>query len=147
MTPASEVTQAARLAVIILAELERQQSIGAGEVSICPDSGLMLVSMDIDAGSLARAVLADLQAAIDAAKAEQREVETYAEFQQRRGRLPDLIEGAIAIFDNWMADDDYDARGCLDQVIDKLKAARDFYDAKPLQHGPAIYGQGKGSDK
>lgn len=54
-------------------------------------------------------------------------VVTYAEFQQRRGRLPDLIEEAIGIFDDWMKDDDYDTRGCLDRVIAKLETARDWY--------------------
>jgi hypothetical protein len=58
-------------------------------------------------------------------------VVSYAEWQQRRGRLPDLIEEAIAIYDGWMADDDYDARRCLDRVIAKLKTARDFYDPNP----------------
>lgn len=60
------------------------------------------------------------------------EIVTYAEFQQRRGRLPDLIEEAIAIYDGFMLDDDYDVYGCLDKIITKLKSARDFYpDATP----------------
>jgi hypothetical protein len=54
--------------------------------------------------------------------------ESYAEFQQRRGRLPDLIEEAIAIYDNFMLDDDYDAQGCLERIMVKLKSARVFYD-------------------
>jgi len=78
----------------------------------------------------------DFAAAIDARFEEETlalsrdgERETFAQFQQRRGRLPDLIEGAISIYDGFMKDDDYDARRCLDRVIAKLESARDFYDA------------------
>lgn len=58
--------------------------------------------------------------------------ETYAAFQQRRGRLPDLIEEAIAIYDGFMKDDDYNAQGCLDSIVAKLRSARDWYDATPI---------------
>jgi hypothetical protein len=57
---------------------------------------------------------------------------SYAAFQQQRGRLPDLIEEAIQIYNDFMADDNYDAYGCLEKVADKLKSARDFYDASRL---------------
>jgi hypothetical protein len=60
------------------------------------------------------------------------EVVSYAAFQQRRGRLPDLIEEAIQIHADFMADDDYDAYRCLDRVVAKLKTAREFYDAASL---------------
>ncbi|WP_420140183.1 hypothetical protein [Sphingomonas sp.] len=59
------------------------------------------------------------------------EAASSAAFQQRRGRLPDLIEGAIEIYDGFMKDDDYDTQRCLDRVIAKLKSARDWYDATP----------------
>ncbi|MFC0302727.1 hypothetical protein [Rhizorhabdus histidinilytica] len=60
--------------------------------------------------------------------------DSYIAFQQRRGRLPDLIEGAIEIHRNFMLDDDYDTQRCLDRVIEKLKQARDFYDAPTPDH-------------
>jgi len=66
-----------------------------------------------------------------------REVETYAAFQQRRGRLPDLIEEALEIYRGFMLDDDYNAQGCLDKIADKLKSARDFYDV-PVQPPAAL---------
>lgn len=53
---------------------------------------------------------------------------THLEFQQHRGRLPDLIEEAIGIYDDFMKDDDYRTQVCLDRVVEKLKTARDFYD-------------------
>ncbi len=58
--------------------------------------------------------------------------ETYAAFQQRRGRLPDLIEEAIETYAEFMKDDDYNAQDCLDKIIDKLKTARDWYDSTAL---------------
>jgi hypothetical protein len=60
--------------------------------------------------------------------------DSYIAFQQRRGRLPDLIEEAIEIHRNFMLDDDYDTQRCLDRVIEKLKQARDFYDARAPDH-------------
>ena len=55
---------------------------------------------------------------------------TYADFQQRRGRLPDLIEEALSIYDEFMMDDAYDAQRPLDKIAETLRAARDFYDVE-----------------
>lgn len=55
---------------------------------------------------------------------------TYADFQQRRGRLPDLIEEALSIYDEFMKDDAYDAQRPLDKIAETLRAARDFYDVE-----------------
>jgi hypothetical protein len=51
--------------------------------------------------------------------------ETYAEWQQKRGRAADLIDWAVQEFDEWMGDDDYDTRGCLDRIIERLRQYRD----------------------
>lgn len=62
--------------------------------------------------------------------------ETYAQFQQRRGRLPDLIEEAIGIYDGFMKDDDYDSQRCLDRVVERLRSARDWYASAALPLAP-----------
>jgi len=69
--------------------------------------------------------------------------ESYLEFQHRRGRLPNLIESAIEIYDDFMADDDYDQQRCLDRVVAKLKTARDFYDT-PIRSALAGQEGGEG---
>lgn len=56
---------------------------------------------------------------------------SYIDFQKKRGRLPDLIEEAIKIYDDFMKDDDYRTQYCLDRVINKLISARDWYNAPP----------------
>lgn len=84
----------------------------------------------INAGCCARAEEALRRALLIAAGEKPK---TYAEFQQRRGRLPDLIEEALSIYSGFMADDDYNAQGCLDRIAEKLRSARDWYDRPPLR--------------
>lgn len=71
----------------------------------------------------------DLVLSLPAREGSEERARTYADFQQRRGRLPDLIEEALSIYDEFMKDDAYDAQRPLDQIADKLRRARDFYDA------------------
>ena len=47
--------------------------------------------------------------------------------QQRRGAAWDIIDEAIAAYDDWMADDDYDATSQLHEIIDRMRARRDSY--------------------
>lgn len=66
---------------------------------------------------------------------------TYAAFQQRRGRLPDLIEEALTVYDEFMKDDAYDAQRPLDQMAEVLRGARDFYDATGPSAPPSTVGE------
>lgn len=50
--------------------------------------------------------------------------QTYAAWQQKRGRAADLIDWAVNEFDAWMADDDYDTRACLDRIVDRFRQYR-----------------------
>lgn len=47
--------------------------------------------------------------------------ESYAEWQQKRGRAEDLIDWAIAEFDGWMLDDHYDPRAVLDRIVERFR--------------------------
>ena len=71
---------------------------------------------------------------------EGREAQSYAEWQQRRGRAVDLIDWIVSEFDDWMTDDDYDTRGCLDRIVARC---RRFRDEAALAHpDPAPEGEG-----
>lgn len=50
---------------------------------------------------------------------------TYIDWQQRRGIGMDAIDEAIATYDGFMLDDDYDAQGCLDRIIRRLRERRE----------------------
>lgn len=52
------------------------------------------------------------------------EVDSYAAWQQKRGRAEDLIDWAIGEFDGWMLDDHYDPRVPLDKIIDRFRQYR-----------------------
>lgn len=49
------------------------------------------------------------------------------EYQQQRGSAWDIIDQAINAYDQWMLDDDYDAKRILDEIIDNLRKRRDLY--------------------
>ena len=46
------------------------------------------------------------------------------DYQQRRGRAWDIIDEAIADYDAWMLDDDYDATTVLRRIITRMKERR-----------------------
>jgi hypothetical protein len=46
--------------------------------------------------------------------------------QQRRGRFADMVDEAINSYDGWLTDDDFDARGCLDRIVARLRQRRSF---------------------
>lgn len=43
------------------------------------------------------------------------------DYQQRRGVAWDIIDEAIADYDSWMLDDDYDATTVLRRIITRMK--------------------------
>lgn len=47
--------------------------------------------------------------------------ETYAEWQQQRGRHADIIQQAIDTYDEWMKDDDFDATTALRKIIERMR--------------------------
>lgn len=49
------------------------------------------------------------------------------EHQQQRGVAWDIIEEAIAEYDGWMLDDDYDAHTKLKQIIARMRERRNLY--------------------
>lgn len=51
-------------------------------------------------------------------------VESYAEWQQKRGRLVDTVDWAIQKYDDYMVDDRYDAQQQLDEIIERLRQVR-----------------------
>lgn len=61
--------------------------------------------------------------------------ETYAEWQQKRGRAADLIDWAINEFDGWMIDDHFDARAPLDRIIERFREYRGEHPLAALDHG------------
>lgn len=50
---------------------------------------------------------------------------TYIDWQQRRGQALDAIDEAIAAYDGFMLDDDFDYQGCLDKIIARLRERRE----------------------
>lgn len=50
--------------------------------------------------------------------------ESYAAWQQKRGRAADLIDWAVNEYDEWMLDDHYDARSILDGIIGRFREYR-----------------------
>ena len=46
------------------------------------------------------------------------------DYHQRRGMLQDIIDEAIAAYDQFMLDDDYDAQGALDRIIQRMRERR-----------------------
>lgn len=49
------------------------------------------------------------------------------DFQQRRGVLADIIDEALAAYDQWYVDDDYDAKGALDRIMKRMRERHDLY--------------------
>lgn len=40
---------------------------------------------------------------------------------QRRGRYADIIDEAVATYDSYMLNDDFDAQSCLDQIVARMR--------------------------
>jgi hypothetical protein len=55
--------------------------------------------------------------------------QTAVEHLQFRGRHYDIIQEAIAAYDEYMLDDDYDAQGALDKIIKKMRERVSMSDA------------------
>lgn len=53
--------------------------------------------------------------------------EQWIDHQQKRGAGWDVVDEAIAAYDEWMDDDDYDALNILESIIDRMKERRDQY--------------------
>lgn len=49
------------------------------------------------------------------------------DFQQQRGAGWDIVDEAIATYDDWMLDDDYDFHVILRQIINRMRERRDLY--------------------
>ncbi len=47
--------------------------------------------------------------------------------KQRDGVAWDIIDQAVADYDGWMADDDYDAFTALNRIMTRMKKRRQFY--------------------
>ncbi len=43
------------------------------------------------------------------------------DFQQQRGRHADIIQEALATYDDWMLDDDYDAMPVLHKIMKRMQ--------------------------
>jgi hypothetical protein len=51
----------------------------------------------------------------------------YIDFQQKRGALADIIDEALAAHAQWLLDDDYDAQGAMQRIMDRMRERRDLY--------------------
>lgn len=62
---------------------------------------------------------------------------TSIEYQQQRGAGWDVVDEALANYDSWMEDDDYDGMAKLHEIVKRMRERRDLYtseqsqDAKP----------------
>jgi len=65
--------------------------------------------------------------------------EGYIDWQQRRGAFADIVAEAMATYDGWMADDDYDALGVLDRIIGRMRERYALYSAAPEGEARAIW--------
>lgn len=54
-----------------------------------------------------------------------------ADHQQQRGVAWDIIDEAIADYDQWMLDDDFDAQRTLMRIINRMRARRFDYGRTP----------------
>lgn len=53
------------------------------------------------------------------------EAASSVDYQQRRGRMLDIIDEAIAAYDGWMLDDDFDATTAMRRIIERMRERRD----------------------
>jgi len=49
------------------------------------------------------------------------------EYHQRRGAAWDIIDEALASYNEYMHDDDYNAQGALDRIMQRMKERRALY--------------------
>lgn len=56
----------------------------------------------------------------------------YSDWQQRRGVLADIVDEALASYEAWMAEDDYNATDALHKIMDHMRQRAASY-AKPAQ--------------
>lgn len=73
------MTAPEQMRATLRAELERQCGIGAGEFSVCPETGLWQVSADLDIDSLVRALTRPAPAGL---------VEALAEYDAKMAECP-----------------------------------------------------------
>jgi hypothetical protein len=57
--------------------------------------------------------------------------------RQERGAGWDIVDQAIATYDSWMLDDDFDANRILKEIIEQMRARRSLY----MPHERAIHGE------
>jgi hypothetical protein len=55
------------------------------------------------------------------------DVVSSVDFYQRRGVAWDIIDEALAEYDGYMLDDDFDAQGCLDRIMKRMRERRNAY--------------------
>ena len=56
----------------------------------------------------------------------------YSDWQRRRGVLADIVDEALASYEAWMAEDDYNATDALHKIMDHMRQRAASY-AKPAQ--------------
>lgn len=52
---------------------------------------------------------------------------TSIDFQQRRGAAWDIIDEALAEYDGWMLDDDYEAMPVLRRIMERMRERRKLH--------------------
>lgn len=46
------------------------------------------------------------------------------DYHQRRGQAMDIIDEALAAYDQWYLDDHFDAKAALDQIMQRMRERR-----------------------
>ncbi len=55
------------------------------------------------------------------------EPENVIDFQQQRGAGWDVVDEALATYDEWMLDDDYEFDGILKKIVNRMRERRSAY--------------------
>lgn len=61
------------------------------------------------------------------------EVESSIDYHQQRGIALDIIDEAIATYDDWMLDDDYEPYTALRKIIAKMRDRRSLLAAERVR--------------
>lgn len=59
--------------------------------------------------------------------------QSYADWQQKRGRNLNIVDEAIAAYDEWMLDDDFDGINKLQQIIERMRERRGASEPEPTR--------------
>ena len=55
------------------------------------------------------------------------EPENSIEHQQQRGAGWDVVDEALATYDEWMLDDDFEPYNILRKIVERMRERRDLY--------------------